>query len=319
MLAKPNSALILVADDDAFVRHMLTRYLRKEGYTVVEAANGDEAVSLYFRHAPDLILLDVLMPVMDGFQVCQRLHTLTAGHLPPILMVTGLEDEKSVDEAFEIGVVDYVTKPIHWAVLRQRVQRLIAQHRLELELREANHQLRQLTLMDGLTQIANRRYFDECLRQEWGRSLREQTPLSLIICDIDYFKLYNDHYGHPAGDRCLQQVAQALTQSIHRPSDFVSRYGGEEFAVILPNTPLPGAIEVGNRLVRQTQTLAIPHVHSPIADVVTLSCGGASLTPLASYLPSDLVSTADQALYQAKNDGRNQFHAFAAMPSIPCV
>jgi diguanylate cyclase (GGDEF)-like protein len=321
MLVQPESAMILVADDDPFVRHMLTRYLAQEGYQVIEAANGEAALDLYFCHLPDLVLLDALMPVMDGFEVCRQLQTIAEINLAPILMITGLEDEKSVDQAFEIGVVDYVTKPIHWAVLRQRVRRLILQHRLEIELREAVHQLQQLTLLDSLTQVPNRRHFDEYFLQEWGRAVRDHLPLSLIICDLDHFKPYNDHYGHQAGDRCLQQVAQTLNQCINRSADLLARYGGEELAVILPNTTLDGATQISDRLVRQVQGLAIPHATSPSAATVTLSCGVASVLPRADYLPSDLVLIADQALYQAKAHGRNQSKAIYIMPPTteqPC-
>ncbi|WOD39064.1 PleD family two-component system response regulator [Nodosilinea sp. E11] len=311
---EPESATILVVDDDPFTRHMLTRYLVREGYRVIEAANGEAALDLYWRDLPDLVLLDALMPVIDGFEVCKRLHTMAPGSPAPVLMITGLEDEKSVDQAFEIGVADYITKPINWAVLRQRVRRLIAQHRLEQQLREANYQLQQLTVIDSLTQVANRRRFDEYLLQEWGRALREHQPLSLVICDIDHFKHYNDHYGHQAGDRCLQVVAKTLSQSIHRIADLVTRYGGEEFAIVLPNTTLEGATQVSDRLVRSVQALALPHQMSPTSAVVTLSCGVASLIPMPDYLPSDLVFTADQALYQAKNRGRNQFRAIYVMP-----
>ena len=317
MLANGKSAVILVADDDAFIRHMLNRYLDREGYQVIEAANGEEALDLYVAHQPDLVLLDALMPSMDGFEVCKRLQAMAEGQLAPVLMITGLEDEKSVDYAFEIGVVDYVTKPIHWAVLRQRVRRLIQQHRLEIQLRNANLQLQQLTMLDSLTQVANRRRFDEYLLQEWGRAVRDHLPLSLILCDIDYFKPYNDHYGHQAGDRCLQQVAQMLSQCVNRPADLVTRYGGEEFAIILPNTTMAGATEVCDRLLRVVERRSLPHAASKIGSTITVSCGVASVMPQIDYLPSDLVFTADQALYQAKAQGRNQFRAIYVLPSSP--
>lgn len=316
MSVDSDSALILVADDDPFIRHMLTRYLEREGYQVLEASHGEAALNLYFHHLPDLVLLDALMPVVDGFEVCRRLQDLTQGNLAPVLMITGLEDERSVDQAFEIGVVDYVTKPINWAVLRQRVRRLILQHRLEIQLREANYQLQQLTMMDSLTQVANRRRFDEYLLQEWGRGVREHLSLSLVICDIDHFKAYNDHYGHQAGDRCLQEVAKTLNQCISRPADIVTRYGGEEFAVILPNTTLEGATVLSQRLVTAIQQRGLPHNTAPQA-IVTISCGVANVLPRADYLPSDLVFTADQALYQAKAHGRNQCQAIYVMSPSP--
>ncbi|WP_052050828.1 response regulator [Leptolyngbya sp. KIOST-1] len=314
MPIQPEGAVILVAEDDPFMLRLLGQYLGQEGYQVIEAPNGKAALDLYVLHWPDLVLLDALMPGMDGFEVCRRLQAIAQGNPAPMLMITGLEDEKSVDQAFAIGMADYVTKPIHWAVLRQRVRRLISQHRLEIQLREANYQLQQQTLIDSLTQVANRRRFDEYLLQEWGRCVRDQVPLSLLICDIDHFKHYNDHYGHPAGDRCLQQVATTLKQGIHRPADLVARYGGEEFAVILPNTPLEGATVVGDRLVQSVQNLSLPHAMAPTT-AVTISCGIASVQPSANGLPSDLVLSADQGLYQAKAQGRNQYQAICVLPN----
>jgi len=299
-------AMVLVADDDPFMRSMLTRYLEREGYQVVEARNGQEALEKYFQYQPDLVLLDALMPVMDGFEVCQRLQQRVGNPATPILMITGLEDKESIDQAFEMGVIDYITKPIHWAVLRQRVQRLIQQYRLELQLRQMNQQLQRLAVIDGLTQVANRRRFEEYLLQEWRRSVREQTPLSVILCDIDHFKNYNDCYGHQAGDRCLQRVASVLTQCLHRSTDLVARYGGEEFILVLPATEISGAAAIAERIHHTLQQIAIPHEASPTAPIVTLSCGVTSLYPSAHSLPSDLVFAADQALYTAKNAGRNQ-------------
>lgn len=315
MINPQSPALILVADDEPFMRSMLVRYLKKEQYQVLEAADGEQALELYGRHHPDLVLLDALMPVMDGFEFCQRLQTLTNHTHAPILMITGLGDEQSVDQAFDIGVMDYITKPIHWAVLRQRVRRLIMQTRLEQQLREANRQLQQMTVIDSLTQVGNRRRFDEYLPQEWRRGARERTCLSLIMCDIDYFKLYNDRYGHQAGDNCLRQIAATLSHCVKRPADLVTRYGGEEFAVVLPVTTLAGAADVASRMVQAVQDLALPHAASDTAAVVTISCGVASVMPTLDCLPSDLVFIADQSLYQAKAKGRNQAQANLMRPS----
>lgn len=308
-------AIVLIVDDDAFMRSMLTRYLEREGYQVVEASNGQEALEKYFQYQPDLVLLDALMPVMDGFEVCHRLQERVDHPTTPILMITGLEDQDSIDQAFEMGVVDYITKPIRWAVLRQRVRRLIQQYRLELQLRQMNQQLQRLAVIDGLTQVANRRRFEEYLLQEWRRGIREQSPLALIICDIDYFKNYNDHYGHQAGDRCLQRVASILTQSLYRSTDLVVRYGGEEFAIILPITALSGALEIAERITLMMQKMAIPHEASPVAPIVTFSFGLASVCPSTNALPSDLVFAADQALYEAKKMGRNQIKVMNLIPT----
>ncbi|NEO27533.1 MAG: diguanylate cyclase [Kamptonema sp. SIO4C4] len=176
----------------------------------------------------------------------------------------------------------------------------IQQSHLYLRLAQANRELQRLVSIDGLTQISNRRHFDSYLDQEWQRLLREQQPISLILCDIDHFKPYNDYYGHLQGDECLRQIAQTLSQESKRPADFVARYGGEEFAIILPNTTLAGAIHLAEMLRQRIEQLAIPHDASPIASVVTISLGVATLIPQSHESPETLIQEADQALYVAK-------------------
>ena len=178
--------------------------------------------------------------------------------------------------------------------------------KVEAALHKANHELRRLAIMDGLTQVANRRRFDECLNTEWRRMRREKTPLSLIMCDIDFFKLYNDNYGHQEGDDCLRAVAQAIDESLKRPADMVARYGGEEFGVILPNTHADGAFHVAETIRKAVVGLKIPHEKSRVDDYVSLSLGVSCVIPSAGTSPETLVGTADKALYLAKNQGRNQ-------------
>ena len=173
-------------------------------------------------------------------------------------------------------------------------------------MQQANWELQRLVSIDGLTQIANRRCFNEILYQEWKRLTREQAPLSLILCDIDFFKLYNDHYGHLAGDDCLKQVAQAIQQNVRRPADLAARYGGEEFAVILPNTNNEGAMQVAMQLQAVLASLNILHDCSQVSRIVTLSMGGATFVPTSESTPESLITAADRALYRAKAEGRNQ-------------
>jgi diguanylate cyclase (GGDEF)-like protein len=251
---------------------------------------------------------------MDGFTYCQKLSELPESEHPPILMITSLEDQSSVDQAFAAGAADYITKPIHWAVLRQRVRRLIQQFHLQQQqtllykqLEAANQQLQYLASVDGLTQVANRRQFDQQFDQEWQRMARQQTPLSLILCDIDFFKLYNDTYGHQAGDVCLKQVAAALQSSISRAGDIVARYGGEEFVVLLPHTDLAGSMQIVEQVQAAIQALAIAHPGSPLHQRITLSFGIASTIPGPDQTPATLITAADAALYQAKAQGRNTF------------
>jgi diguanylate cyclase (GGDEF)-like protein/PAS domain S-box-containing protein len=182
----------------------------------------------------------------------------------------------------------------------------IKQAKLYRQLEEANRELRELSVMDGLTRIANRRKFDQYIAAEWFRLSREQSPLSLILCDIDHFKLYNDTYGHPAGDRCLIEVAQAINRVIKRPTDLVARYGGEEFVLVLPQTPLAGAIHLAQQIRLQVQSLKIPHLHSSVDLYVTISLGVSCCIPHPNFGFEALVAAADQSLYQAKERGRNQ-------------
>ena len=313
--------LILVVDDDMFMRKILVRYLERENYFVVEAANGMEALKIYQERQPDVILLDAMMPVLDGFECCSRLQKLPNGDHTPVLIITALEDRESVDRAYDVGASDYVTKPIHWAVLRQRVRRLLDQANLRQQIEDTNQQLavvvqelRRLVSIDGLTQVANRRCLDEYLEQECKRSQREQTPISLVLCDIDFFKNYNDNYGHQEGDRCLQEIAQAISKSTNRPADLVARYGGEEFAIILPNTDPEGGMNVAIRATEIVRSLQLPHDFSKVANHVTISCGISTLAPPQDFEVMHLLKLADRALYLAKAEGRNCVRQNAYVP-----
>lgn len=313
--------IILVVDDDQFIRDLLRRVMEKDGYQVVEATNGEQGLAAYKSMNPHLVMLDALMPVMDGFTCCQHLQTLTTPYSPereifngkslqsksrtPVLMITGLDDPESVDRAFEVGATDYITKPIHLAVLRQRVRRLIEQFQLYKKLEEANLELHRLATLDGLTGVANRRRFDEYLSDEWQRMIRDKLPISLILCDIDYFKKYNDTYGHQGGDACLRRVADALRFCVKRANDLVARYGGEEFAIILPNTTAVGASKVAEEIRVLVNQLEIPHAQSLVSEHVTLSLGFACMYPTPNTSPTTLIGAADEALYQAKALGRN--------------
>ncbi len=311
-IAVSKPALILIVDDDLFMRKILVRYLERENYQVIEAANGMEALKIYQESQPDMILLDAMMPILDGFECCSRLQQLPNGDHTPVLIITALEDRESVDRAYEVGASDYVTKPIHWAVLRQRVRRLLDQANLRDQLEDANQQLavvvkklQRLVSIDGLTQVSNRRHLDEYLEQECNRSKREQIPISLVLCDIDFFKNYNDNYGHQEGDRCLQEVAQSIGNATNRPADLVARYGGEEFAIVLPNTDMEGVMNVATRAIEIIRALQLPHNHSKVANHVTISCGVATILPPQHFQTIDLLKAADRALYVAKAEGRN--------------
>ncbi|WGV28841.1 GGDEF domain-containing response regulator [Halotia branconii] len=299
-------ALVLIVDDEPFIRKQLRLSLEREGYRIAEAENGREALVAFQELHPDIVLLDAIMSDIDGFECCTQLQSLEGGQHTPVLMITGLEDQESVDRAFAVGAIDYVTKPIHWPVLRQRVRRLIQQSQTQQKLEAANRELQRLVTIDGLTQIANRRRFEEYCTQEWQRMAREQLPLSLILCDVDFFKSYNDTYGHQAGDRCLQKIAGSIQNTVKRPADLVARYGGEEFAVILPSTSIEGAIFLAETICSAIRNLAILHRNSLINSYVTVSIGVATETPQISSDFQTIIAVADQALYEAKTAGRDR-------------
>lgn len=310
----PQDWHILLADDDKLLRLMLRRALEKDGYCVTEAVDGEDCLRLaQGDRPPDLILLDALMPKLDGFDCCAQLLQVSDTQKTPILMITGLDDQESIDRAFDAGATDFITKPVHWPVMRRRVRLMLEQRRLLLDLEAANQKLQALAMTDSLTGLFNRRKFDDELTKEWLRASRDRGELSLIMADIDSFKLYNDFYGHPAGDRCLHAVAQVLKNSACRPADIVARYGGEEFVVILPNTDLVGAIAVAQRMRRSVEALGIAHIRAKQGDRMTISLGVATSYSDRDVLSTALVDRADSVLYEAKAAGGNQIRSVPAI------
>ena len=290
-------------------RDVLTRRLERLGYTVTAAADGRQALELIARQPFDVVLLDIKMPGLTGFQVLQairRIHSVTD---LPVVMVTSSDDSDSIVEALQLGANDYVTKPIDFPVALARIRTHLLLRQMVLALEEANQKLERLSFLDGLTNIANRRRFDEFLQIEWRRAVREAAPLSVILADIDFFKAYNDTYGHEAGDEILKKVAGALAATVNRPADLVARYGGEEFIVALPGTDAAGALVLAERLRAAVEALAVAHSTSRAAAHVTISVGVATTIPERGAAPEALVAAADQALYEAKHDGRNRVRA----------
>ena len=306
-------ARLLIIDDDVIIRTILDLALKQEGHQVIQAETGEAGIALAKRQPQDMILLDAKMPSMDGFTCCAQLKSSLQDECPPVVMITGLSDQESVDRAFAVGAIDFVTKPIHMAVLRHRVRQVLRERELVYQLAKinqqlasANEELQELARIDGLTQLANRRYFEEVLVKEWRRLARQQEPLSVIFCDVDFFKQYNDIYGHLAGDFCLKDISQLIKASTMRAADLVARYGGEEFVILLPGTDAAGAEFVAQRIHTNLSNAAIPHIGSKIATVVTLSMGITSTVPTLEYHPKQLLESADRALYTAKSKGRNQ-------------
>ena len=298
---------ILIVDDTPDNLRFLSGILVQQGYEARTVINGRMALMAAETLPPELILLDICMPDLDGYEVCCQLKSNLKTCDIPVIFLSALDDIVDKIRAFEVGGVDYITKPFHPAEVLARVKTHLTLHRLQQQLARANQELKRLVNLDGLTQLANRRCFNEHLEQEWRRMAREQQPLALVLCDIDFFKQYNDTYGHPTGDDCLRQVGEVLQACAKRPADLASRYGGEEFALTLPKTPLEGAIELAQRIQAQLLQIQIPHATSRVSPYLTLSMGIATIVPQLDRSPDALVAAADQALYRAKQAGRDRF------------
>jgi diguanylate cyclase (GGDEF)-like protein len=302
-------ACILIVDDDAGAVRVLANLLRDLARILV-TTRGSEVMALTRSARPDLVLLDLAMPDADGMTLCRELRADTETCDVLVLFVTGHGDAQAESQALAAGAIDFIHKPVHPDIVRARVANYLALKR------QADH-LRRLTMLDGLTGVANRRAFDAGLAREWARAGRSGEPVALLMADIDHFKQFNDLYGHQAGDVCLRDVAAAIAAHARRPGDLVARYGGEEFALLLPACETPMAREIAGLVLADVAALRIPHAGSPTAAWVTICVGVASMTaPRAEAIatgdlqanggPEALVGAADAALYRAKRAGRNR-------------
>ncbi len=299
MMTQENSTpsrLLIVDDDPSNIRLLASIF--EDNYEILFATSGKKALEIALQDRPDLILLDIVMPEMDGYNVCQCLKNDVLTADIPIIFVTANCDVKEEVRGLEIGAADYISKPFCPAIVKIRVHN-------QIELKHAREKLTRLAVTDGLTGIANRRYFDEQLAHEWHRADRMNHSLAIAMIDVDWFKKYNDYYGHQTGDDCLRQVATLLVRTAKRGSDFVARYGGEEFALILPTTHSQAALTVAQNICIAMRELALPHPMSEFGRV-TLSVGVAVGMPTINETAESLVAHADEALYRAKHHGRNQ-------------
>ncbi len=290
---------ILIVDDTPINIHVLVQALQAD-YHVKVATNGQRALAIaQSAEKPDLILLDVMMPEMDGYEVCRRLKDSPATKNIPVIFVTALDTAHNEEMGLDLGAADYITKPFVLPIVRARVRNFIA-FKQNFDLLES------LAFIDGLTRLANRRRFDQAIEVEWKRALRSGTSLSVVFADIDNFKKYNDHFGHGKGDECLAKVATVFSKTFCRPGDIAARYGGEEFVAILPETDTDGAAEVAERFRAGVYALSLPAAPSANAPCVTVSVGYASACLNRDHTVAALVEEADKALYRAKEGGRNR-------------
>ncbi|MDT8999375.1 diguanylate cyclase [Paucibacter sp. APW11] len=271
---------------------------------VFMATSGEQALQLCQERQPDLVLLDVQMPGMDGYEVCRRIQADARLREIPVIFVTAHTDAQQETHGLGLGAVDFIAKPFTPAVVRARV-------RTHLTLKCQSDALRELAFLDGLTGVHNRRFFDERFQAEFQRARRNGRSLALMMVDVDYFKRFNDEYGHLAGDDCLRRVAECLRNLLRRPPDLMCRFGGEEFACVLPETELDGAVQVADRMIATVQTLAIPHKHAAQGGVVSVSIGLAACFPALGGSPEKLLAKADEQLYAAKAAGRARVSATA--------
>ncbi len=288
--------VLLVVDDNQDQVKLLAEMFSRD-YTVHSANDGQQALALCQQVQPDLVLLDNIMPGMSGYTVCQQLKDNAATQHIPVIFVSAQSEPAEEARCLEAGAVDFIAKPFHMRILQARV-------RAHIVLKNQVDTLRSMALFDALTGVSNRGHFDSMLQAEWRHCARMGQDLSLIMIDVDFFKCYNDRYGHPAGDACLQAIATALAGGLARSHDTVARYGGEEFVCLLPGTPLAGAIQIATALERAVRALGLPHAASDVADIVTVSLGVACTRPDNQVDPLSLIEQADTQLYLAKDSGR---------------
>jgi len=304
---------ILLIDDSKIEQMVISSFLDSSTHDVIIASSGEEGIQAFKAQQPDLILLDVMMPGIDGYEVAKRIRASEEPWVP-IIFLSGKTSSEDLVKGISAGGDDYLTKPVDPLVLSAKLQAMdrISTMRSQLiqttkQLEQANAELQKLSLSDGLTGIANRRYLNQTLPLELTRALRDNLPISALLIDVDHFKKYNDHYGHLEGDDCLKQITQVLTKACRRSTDTVSRYGGEEFCILLPNTDVTGAIKVADHINQQMKELALPHNGVSETGFVSVSIGIVTHQSNQAIEPTVFLSHADAALYQAKSAGRAQY------------
>ncbi len=290
---------ILIVDDDKSNRKMLKKLLQEQA-KIIFAKNGKQAKELAKKHIPDLILLDIIMPDISGFDVIKWLKDTPETMNISVIFITGLANDEDEERGFDLGGCDYIYKPFKSKIVIARVM-------MHLELIHQRKMLDEIAHVDALTGVNNRRKMDIVLEDEVAANKLENTTLLVAILDIDYFKPYNDNYGHSAGDVALREVGRALKDICKRPRDFVARYGGEEFVIILPDCDSAGAEVILGNIAQAINDKMINHEYSTVAKQLTVSMGAVVVKSSESSAVVNIMKQADSLLYQAKNNGRNQW------------
>ncbi len=291
---------ILVVDDMTTTL-LLIHDLLKDTYEVKIAKSGTKALEiLESPNDIDLILLDIEMPDINGYDVCKRIKNNETIKNIPIIFITGRTSQEDEEYGLNLGAIDYITKPFNKAIVKLRIKNY-------LDLKIKNDMLEKLSMYDGLTNIRNRRFFDETFEKTFSEIKRDKKSLAVLMIDIDFFKPYNDNYGHGQGDETLRKVAKALEKTIKRASDFVARYGGEEFVILLKDINKDGVEAVANNLLNAVRELKITHEFSKIENYVTVSIGVSYYNSSSDITKLELLLKADETLYNVKNSGRNNF------------
>lgn len=297
---------ILLVEDSATLRFAMRGYIIDAGHEPLIARSGEEALQLLENTPVDMIIMDVEMPGLNGFETTRLIREWLAGHWIPIIFVTGLNEDENYREGIEAGGDDYLIKPVSFMIIKAKIRAMERIADMRDQLNQLNAELEALSQLDSLTQIYNRRTFNELAQQQWALAKRHQQPISALMIDVDHFKLFNDHYGHPAGDACLKKITQAIKSCLHRSADLLGRYGGEEFIVLLPETDAKGAMRVAQAISDAIEDIQIRHDVSPSSSLVTASIGGASCLRTTGHDLGELIKNADRALYKAKRAGRNR-------------
>ncbi len=298
---KKEKPTVLIVDDMTTNLLILSDLLKDE-YQIKIAKNGQKALDIvHSSDEVDIILLDIMMPDIDGYEVCRQLKSNPKTKKLPIIIVTAKDNDEDEEYGLNLGAIDYITKPFNKAIVRLRI-------RNHLELKLKSDLLEELSMYDGLTHIPNRRFFDQVFQSTYKEVKRENKSLAVLMIDIDFFKLYNDNYGHGKGDEALKKVAQSLQMTLKRPTDLVARYGGEEFVVLLKDISEENVKKIALNLLQSIRELQISHEYSKVEQIITISIGVAYKTASSLINKVELLICADEALYDVKRTSRNSYH-----------